>query len=57
MSQNRHFHIWTPERSLRSGANVRTVQTLMRHASLSSTMIYCAVDESERRDAIRRLAA
>jgi len=33
------------------------VQQLMRHASLNSTMIYLAVDESERRDAIGLLAA
>lgn len=31
------------------------VQTLMRHASLSSTMVYTAVDEDERRDGIDRL--
>lgn len=42
---------------LRGGANVRVVQELMRHASLNSTMIYTAVDEDERRDAINRLAA
>jgi len=42
---------------LRAGVNVRVVQTLMRHASLASTMIYCAVDECERRDAIGLLAA
>jgi len=29
----------------------------MRHASLRSTQIYTAVDEDERRDAIRLLAA
>jgi len=29
----------------------------MRHASLSSTQIYTAVDEDERRDAINRLVA
>jgi len=42
---------------LRSGANIRVVQTLMRHESLNSTMIYTAVDEGERRDAINRLVA
>ncbi len=42
---------------LRGGANVRVVQTLMRHESLNSTMIYTAVDEGERRAAINRLAA
>lgn len=42
---------------LRAGVNIRVVQTLMRHASLASTEVYCAVDECERRDAINRLAA
>lgn len=42
---------------LRAGANIRVVQTLMRHESLTSTQIYTAVDEDERRDAINLLAA
>jgi integrase len=42
---------------LRAGVNIRVVQSLMRHASLNSTMIYTAVDEDERRDAIDRLVA
>jgi integrase/recombinase XerD len=42
---------------LRAGVNIRVVQTLMRHESLSSTQIYTAVDEVERRAAIRLLAA
>lgn len=42
---------------LRAGVNVRVVQTLMRHESLDSTMVYCAVDEVERRDAIALLMA
>jgi integrase/recombinase XerD len=42
---------------LRAGVNIRVVQTLMRHESLNSTMIYTAVDEDERRDAINRLSA
>ena len=42
---------------LRAGVNIRVVQTLLRHQSLSSTEIYTAVDEGERRDAIRRLPA
>lgn len=42
-------------RLLRAGVNIRVVQTLMRHRSLASTMIYTAVDEDERRDAISRL--
>lgn len=44
-------------RLLRSGVSVRVVQTLMRHSSLNSTMIYLAVDEDERRDAIALLMA
>jgi len=40
---------------LRAGVNIRVVQTLMRHASLSSTMVYTAVDEGERRAGIDRL--
>jgi len=40
---------------LRSGVNIRTVQELLRHASLSSTQIYTAVDEDERREGIARL--
>lgn len=42
---------------LRAGTNVRVVQSLMRHASLESTMIYTAVDEVERLDGIARLGA
>jgi len=42
---------------LRAGVNIRIVQTLMRHESLSSTQIYTAVDEVERRDAIALLMA
>jgi integrase/recombinase XerD len=42
---------------LRAGVNIRVVQELMRHKSLSSTQIYTAVDEDERVDAISRLGA
>jgi integrase/recombinase XerD len=42
---------------LRAGVNIRVVQTLMRHECLSSTQIYLAVDEVERRDAINLLLA
>ena len=40
---------------LRAGVNVRVVQTLMRHRSLASTMIYMAVDEAERFEGMSRL--
>lgn len=40
---------------LRSGENVRTVQKLMRHASLETTAAYTAVDEDEKRRAIQKL--
>jgi integrase/recombinase XerD len=42
---------------LRQGENIRVVQQLMRHESLTSTQMYTAVDECELRSAIRRLAA
>jgi len=42
---------------LRAGVNIRVVQELMRHKSLSSTMIYTAVDEEEKRDGIDRLVS
>ena len=44
-------------RLLRSGANIRVVQTLMRHSNLATTAKYTAVDEAEQIAAIRRLAA
>ena len=44
-------------RLLRSGANIRVVQTLMRHSNLATTAKYTAVDEVEQIEAIRRLAA
>lgn len=42
---------------LRGGANLRVVQDLMRHSSLSTTAVYLGVDEDERVRAIRGLAA
>lgn len=42
---------------LRTGTNIRVVQTLMRHADLSTTAAYCAVDENERAAAIALLGA
>jgi len=42
---------------LQAGLNLRIVQTLMRHESLTSTAAYLAVDEDERAAAIRLLVA
>lgn len=42
---------------LRGGANIRVVQKLMRHRSLSSTEHYLGVHADELTEAIRRLAA
>jgi integrase/recombinase XerD len=42
---------------LRSGVNVRIVQELMRHASLTSTMLYTEVSEDECLEGIMRLGA
>lgn len=42
---------------LRSGANLRVVQELMRHRSLATTALYLGVDEDERTAAIRALLA
>lgn len=41
---------------IRGGANIRVVQTLLRHSSLATTALYTAVDEDERTEAIRRLS-
>lgn len=43
-------------RLLRAGVNIRTVQRLMRHATLETTANYTAVDEDEMRDAVTLLA-
>jgi integrase/recombinase XerD len=40
---------------LRAGTNVRVVQELLRHKSLTSTQIYTAVSEDERIEGISRL--
>lgn len=42
---------------LRGGANIRVVQTLMRHKSLATTARYTAVDDAERMAAVRGLVA
>lgn len=44
-------------RLLRRGANIRTVQKLMRHASLATTQVYTDVSDDELRDAIGLLSA
>lgn len=40
---------------LRSGADIRTVQRLMRHANLNTTASYTAVDEDKLRAAVLRI--
>lgn len=50
----RHYYGTT---LLRGGANLRVVQTLMRHDSLATTAGYLGVDEDERRTAILGLVA
>ena len=40
---------------LRSGVNIRVVQSLMRHESLSSTQAYTAVEDDERTAAVSGL--
>lgn len=42
---------------LRQGENIRTVQELMRHSSLTSTQIYTQVTDADRAAAIQRLSA
>jgi integrase/recombinase XerD len=42
-------------RLLRSGANIRVVQRLMRHASMQTTAGYLEVTDKEARDAVDRL--
>lgn len=42
-------------RLMRAGVNIRTVQKLMRHASLDTTAAYTAVDESELQAAVNLL--
>lgn len=49
---------WTHDNAagnLRQGVNIRVVQTLMRHQSLTSTQVYTAVDDDERARAIAGL--
>lgn len=46
---------WHATELLRAGADSRTVQTLMRHASLATTQIYMQVADDARKDALGRL--
>jgi integrase/recombinase XerD len=42
---------------LRQGTSIRVVQELMRHSDISTTALYCAVDEDEMRAAVNLLSA
>lgn len=46
---------WYGTQLVRSGTDLRTAQTLLRHASLATTQIYVAVGEDRRAEAIGRL--
>lgn len=46
---------WFGTSLVRSGTDLRTTQTLMRHASLATTARYVEVEDSARRDAMLRL--
>lgn len=46
---------WYGTELLRSGANARTAQTLLRHASLATTAIYTLVDVGQQRAALDSL--
>lgn len=46
---------WYATSLLRAGVDVRTVQTLMRHASLNTTQLYLEVVDEHRRAAVLRL--
>lgn len=48
---------WYATALLRAGTDVRTVQTLMRHASLVTTQAYLEVVDEQRRAAVLRLPA
>jgi site-specific recombinase XerD len=46
---------WYGTELVRGGANLRTVQKLMRHASVATTQIYTLVDDDQQRAAVLRL--
>jgi len=46
---------WYGTQLVRSGADLRTAQTLLRHASLATTQIYVEIGEDRRAEAISRL--
>lgn len=46
---------WFGTTLLEDGADIRTVQTLLRHSSLSTTQVYLKVPDQRRHDAINRL--
>jgi len=46
---------WYGSNLVASGADLRTTQTLMRHANLASTAIYIQVADGKRGEAIDRL--
>ena len=46
---------WYATALVRGGADLRTVQTLMRHANLSTTAVYTAVADTTRAAAVGRL--
>jgi integrase/recombinase XerD len=50
----RHWH-WHGSRLVAGGTDLRTVQTLMRHANLNTTAIYVHVADEKRVEAIDRL--
>lgn len=55
-SSHRNRHLYGTN-LLRQGANLRVVQELMRHADLTTTLLYLGVDELEKIEAINRLVA
>jgi len=50
-----HLRHWYGTSLVRNGADLRTVQELMRHESLATTQIYTLVSDAQRRNAIDTL--